>query len=208
MRSNPRMVENLPCSSFLFVPAHRLSSHTVRIRSQRNCPRLMASYEYSSYYQSASGKHRQWLLSAKHLTAGSRGGHRNLLVAGLSGNHTPHLEGVELRDCRFVRFSHRDLDFTIPGMSDVMPSPSSLFRDLSGQRLDQYRRAFAGAMKDIAGTSIMPWLSIRIRPIGSELCTTFPQIASPSSAPAMTSTSFTLLKNRPLHPFTFCMPGN
>lgn len=80
-------------------------------------------------------------------------GHRNLLVAGLSGNHTPHLEGVELRDCRFVRFSHRDLDFTIPGMSDVMPYPSSLFRDLSGQRLDQYRRAFAAAMKDIAGAA-------------------------------------------------------
>ncbi len=80
-------------------------------------------------------------------------GHRNLLVAGLSGDQTPRLDGIDAGDCRFVRFSGPDLDFTIPGMSDVMPYPSSRFSELSADQIERYRNAFGTAIATAAETA-------------------------------------------------------
>jgi glycosyltransferase involved in cell wall biosynthesis len=70
-------------------------------------------------------------------------GHRNLLVAGISGGRTPSLEGITPESCRYVSFPDGDLDFAIPGMSDVMPYASSCFSDLLEKQVDAYERAFA-----------------------------------------------------------------
>lgn len=75
-----------------------------------------------------------------------RAGHSNYLVAGWSAADRPKLAGVADAACRFVRFDDGDLDFAIPGMSDVMPYRSSRFRDLSPEQLDRYETAFAGAV--------------------------------------------------------------
>ncbi len=77
------------------------------------------------------------------LRQAARDGHRNYLVAGWSDGDLPDLDGVTAASCRFVRFGDGDLDFAIPGMSDVMPYRSSRFCDLSPEQLDRYEAAFA-----------------------------------------------------------------
>lgn len=74
-------------------------------------------------------------------------GHENFLVAGISGNHFPLLDGIAPDACRPVRFESGPLDFTIPGMSDVMPYPSMRYRDLSAAQLAAYDRAFTETIR-------------------------------------------------------------
>ncbi len=80
------------------------------------------------------------------LRQAARAGHTNYLVAGWSGGDRPELTGVDAASCRFVRFNDGELDFAIPGMSDVMPYRSSRFCDLSPEQLDRYETAFAEAV--------------------------------------------------------------
>jgi len=74
-------------------------------------------------------------------------GHTNGLVAGLSGEMMVELEGVAPEHCHFVRFESEQLDFPIPGMSDVMPYRSSRFCELTEEQLDTYEAAFEQALK-------------------------------------------------------------
>jgi glycosyltransferase involved in cell wall biosynthesis len=74
-------------------------------------------------------------------------GHQNFLIAGKSGNRTPTLDCIDRKFCRFVVFDGGDLEFTIPGMSDVMPYASSRFGELTGQQLDGYEQAFAETIR-------------------------------------------------------------
>jgi len=78
-------------------------------------------------------------------------GHRNFLVAGVTGDCLPRLAGIVEESCRFVRFAGLDLDFAIPGMSDVMPYPSSRFSELSPESLLRYEQAFAAKISQVAG---------------------------------------------------------
>ena len=78
-------------------------------------------------------------------------GHRNFLVAGVTADRIPQLEGIAEDCCRFVRFAGPDLDFAIPGMSDVMPYPSSRFSELSAESLLRYEQAFAAKISQAAG---------------------------------------------------------
>lgn len=74
-------------------------------------------------------------------------GHQSFLVAGISGNNVPQLDCIHPDSCHFVHFNHGDkLDFTIPGMSDVMPYPSSVFGELSSKQLDAYELEFSNAI--------------------------------------------------------------
>ncbi|MBE0582158.1 MAG: glycosyltransferase family 4 protein [Desulfofustis sp.] len=84
------------------------------------------------------------------LRQAARAGHTSYLVAGWSGGDRPELTGVDAALCRFIRFGDGDLDFAIPGMSDVMPYRSCRFRDLSPEQLDRYETAFAGAVAKAA----------------------------------------------------------
>ena len=74
--------------------------------------------------------------------------HQNFLVAGISGSNAPKLDCIRTPSCRFVRFNHGKLNYTIPGMSDVMPYPSSVFGMLSAAQIDAYELEFAKVVND------------------------------------------------------------
>ncbi|MFO7765277.1 MAG: glycosyltransferase family 4 protein [Pelovirga sp.] len=76
----------------------------------------------------------------------ARAGHENFLIAGLSAAGLSQIEGIDPTRCQFIRFGTKELDFTIPGMSDIMPYPSTRFSDLTGDQLDRYEHCFAQAV--------------------------------------------------------------
>jgi glycosyltransferase involved in cell wall biosynthesis len=61
-------------------------------------------------------------------------------VGGLPGEHIYPL-----------RFGLGELDFPLPGMSDVMPYPSSRFSALGARQLDAYRRAWRNHVAKVVG---------------------------------------------------------
>ncbi len=80
----------------------------------------------------------------------SAAGHHNFLIAGITGDRIPEIPGIDRDCCRFVRFAEGDLNFTIPGMSNVMPYPSSRFDSLNAEQLTAYERAFAETIRHTA----------------------------------------------------------
>lgn len=74
-------------------------------------------------------------------------GHSNYLIAGISDNKHPLLDCIEPESCHFVRFNQAPLNFTIPGMSDVMPYESSRFYDLTPEQISTYTAVFTDAIK-------------------------------------------------------------
>jgi len=48
-----------------------------------------------------------------------------------------------------VFFNSGSLNFSVPGMSDVMPYKSSLFKDLKGKRLTNYKAAFTQVLQTV-----------------------------------------------------------
>ncbi len=76
-------------------------------------------------------------------------GHRNFLLAGVPLGQEIYPVGTNDKNCRFVTFSGGNLPFTIPGMSDVMPYPSSRFYDLSLAEIEAYENAFSVALTKV-----------------------------------------------------------
>jgi glycosyltransferase involved in cell wall biosynthesis len=74
--------------------------------------------------------------------------HQNFLIAGISGSRYPELDCIQSSSCRFIRFGKGVLDYAIPGMSDVMPYPSSVFGTLSAAQIDDYELEFAKVIED------------------------------------------------------------
>lgn len=72
----------------------------------------------------------------------SQKGHANFLVAGAQKKFELSLACMDEKDASFVRFDGVDLDFPIPGMSDVMPYPSSVFSKLDQAKIDAYKAVF------------------------------------------------------------------
>jgi len=70
-------------------------------------------------------------------------GNQNHLVAGISGRELPLLDGIKKEEFSPVRFGEADLDFAIPGMSDVMPYPSSRFSELAPDQIKIYKKIFS-----------------------------------------------------------------
>ena len=70
-------------------------------------------------------------------------GHENFMVAGIQSDPDAALEGVPQQQCRFIRFNGDDLPFLIPGMTDVMPYPSTRFLDLSANDIKNYKTVFS-----------------------------------------------------------------
>ena len=77
-------------------------------------------------------------------------GHHNFLIAGITGDRIPQIPGIDQDCCRFVRFEDGDLNFGIPGMSNVMPYPSSRFDGLNAEQLSAYERVFAETIRRTA----------------------------------------------------------
>ncbi|MBU1168307.1 MAG: glycosyltransferase family 4 protein [Proteobacteria bacterium] len=78
----------------------------------------------------------------------SKKGHRCSLVAACAYKSPPDLSEIQADDTRLVPFEVEPLNFPIPGMSDVMPYPSSRFMDLSAHQLNAYELTLGQAITD------------------------------------------------------------
>ncbi len=76
-------------------------------------------------------------------------GFLNCRIAGVPAGSLDPSKNPAAAECSYVLFESEPLDFPVPGMSDVMPYGSSLFRDLKGRRLTSYKSAFSDALKTV-----------------------------------------------------------
>lgn len=67
--------------------------------------------------------------------------HENAMLAGVPEDFYHQADKIHCRTF-FLRFG-RDLPHPVTGMSDVMPYPSTRFRDLNAAQLDAYEQSFA-----------------------------------------------------------------
>jgi glycosyltransferase involved in cell wall biosynthesis len=74
-------------------------------------------------------------------------GHENHLFAGVPLGFEPDPEILGTRNFSFIRSGGGDLPFRVPGMSDIMPYPSTRFCDLTGEELELYRKNFREKIK-------------------------------------------------------------
>lgn len=72
----------------------------------------------------------------------SRNGHSNFLVCAVTGDEQPRVAGIDSTHIFPVRFESSQEKGAIVGMSDVMPYPSRVFRDLSPADIDRYLGLF------------------------------------------------------------------
>ncbi|MCK5350569.1 MAG: glycosyltransferase family 4 protein [Desulfobacula sp.] len=72
----------------------------------------------------------------------TRNNHENYLVAGSQADFEMSRALIAKDRCIFVRFDGKDLDYPIPGMSDVMPYQSSVFSKLSKHDMAAYKKVF------------------------------------------------------------------
>lgn len=74
-------------------------------------------------------------------------GHENFLFAGVQADFNVPADLIEKERTCFVRFDGVDLPYPIPGMSDVMPYPSTVFSSMSKAELGQYKKVFKHHIK-------------------------------------------------------------
>jgi len=74
-------------------------------------------------------------------------GFLNYRVAGVPIDSGYPLKGLAPANSSFVFFESESLSFPVPGMSDVMPYKSSLFKELQGKRLTAYKSAFTQVLQ-------------------------------------------------------------
>lgn len=79
-----------------------------------------------------------------------RAGHRNYLLAALPRGEEMPLGGGGATIMEFVRFNGGDLNYAIPGMSDVMPYESSTFSELTEEQISSYEKVFAEKIQNAA----------------------------------------------------------
>ena len=79
-----------------------------------------------------------------------KAGHRNYLLAALPRGEEVRLTGVDATTMDFVRFSGGDLDYAMPGMSDVMPYESTRFSELTEAQINSYEEVFAEKIEKAA----------------------------------------------------------
>jgi glycosyltransferase involved in cell wall biosynthesis len=84
------------------------------------------------------------------ITQSRENGYDNFLVAGVQADFTLPAGLIEPDRCCLVRFDGKDLDFPIPGMSDVMPYESRVFATLSRHELTAYYQAFETKIRQAA----------------------------------------------------------
>lgn len=73
-------------------------------------------------------------------------GIKNFLLAGIQKDFTPDDDFINQivapQDSIFIKFDGPDIDFPLPGMSDVMPYKSSRFKDLNPDQISRYEQIF------------------------------------------------------------------
>ena len=81
-----------------------------------------------------------------------RNGHENFLLAGVQAEYSLPEALLPEDHCIYVRFDGKDLAWPIPGMSDVMPYPSTVFSSLCRADMTMYRQAFGGKIREALET--------------------------------------------------------
>jgi len=77
------------------------------------------------------------------IRAASAAGWRQAAVAAIpESDPEPDVGGLDPSAVRLLKFESQQLPFAIPGMSDVMPYPSTRFSALADDQLDTYRSAW------------------------------------------------------------------
>lgn len=74
-------------------------------------------------------------------------GHENYMVAGAQSDFELPEGLIDEDHCIFVRFDGEDLNYPIPGMSDVMPYQSTVFSTLGSGQVAEYKKAFKKKIK-------------------------------------------------------------
>lgn len=74
-------------------------------------------------------------------------GNLNYWVAAAPVGKDKPPKGLTKINGAYVYFESEQLNFPIPGMSDVMPYKSTLFKDLKGEKLNIYKKAFTNALE-------------------------------------------------------------
>lgn len=95
-----------------------------------------------------SGIYLQQLMKEAH-----RAGHQNHLICGVGTNEGVDLDGIAADQVSVVEFNTRTNPGAIVGMSDVMPYPSRMFRNLTKEELTHYMRLFHRAID----TAVKRW---------------------------------------------------
>ncbi|MBF0230216.1 MAG: glycosyltransferase family 4 protein [Desulfamplus sp.] len=84
-----------------------------------------------------SGKYIQAILKCS-----AKNGHNNFLVAGVQGDFSLSSKIIAVEQTKFLRFDSFDLDYPLPGMSDVMPYKSTVFSTITQSQIEGYKNAF------------------------------------------------------------------
>ncbi len=102
-----------------------------------------------------SGKYIQAILKCS-----TQNGHDNFLIAGVQGDFSLSSHIIPYEKTMFVRFNgiglksvdlkSVDLDYPLPGMSDVMPYKSTIFSTLTPAQISDYENTFAKVIKEVA----------------------------------------------------------
>lgn len=77
-----------------------------------------------------------------------RSSHRCSLVAACATEDQTDVEYIGADNVHLALFGRNPLSFLIPGMSDVMPYPSSRFMDLEPTHIGNYLNVFEGIIRD------------------------------------------------------------
>jgi len=84
--------------------------------------------------------------------AAAAGWEQHVVVGVPESDPMPSVGGLALREVSPLTFGSRPLDFPVPGMSDVMPYPSTRFSSMTPAQLTEYRAAWSshlsGAIDD------------------------------------------------------------
>ena len=73
----------------------------------------------------------------------------NYWVAGVPAGRNFPSNDIHQTEGSYVYFNSDLLNFSVPGMSDVMPYKSSLFKELKGNRLTAYKAAFTHELQKV-----------------------------------------------------------
>lgn len=80
-------------------------------------------------------------------------GHEQRVVAATPGaDPAPRVGGLPADCVHPLHFGTPPLDFELPGMSDVMPYPSSRFSGLGAERLALYREAWIAHLRPLVAS--------------------------------------------------------
>jgi len=92
-----------------------------------------------------SGKYLQAILKCA-----SGKGYDNFLVAGVQDDFSLDARIIPCEKSMAVRFNGMDLEYPLPGMSDVMPYESTIFSTLTTSQINSYERAFKRVIQKAA----------------------------------------------------------